>query len=150
VKFSDDSGRIDLMLLPEGGKFRLGLVEAKCLKAPDAEAKVIGQLLKYYACAISDLGTEGVERYRAYANEQMCAAHCERPTTPQHVCNGKNVKCLSRGIKLKPEDIALFVAIDGAPSKTLRRIITLLRDKHDLDIGILRVSNGRIKRIRCP
>jgi hypothetical protein len=56
VVFVPGRGRADVILLPANGLHRLVLIEVKRASASDAGDKVIGQLLKYYAHALT-LGT---------------------------------------------------------------------------------------------
>ena len=66
--WGDAGGAADLVIFPKSGRVRVAIVEAKRARAdafggrnPQAHAHVVGQLLKYYAAALS-LGTKGVQR----------------------------------------------------------------------------------------
>ncbi len=43
------------------------------------------------------------------------------------------------GRPLLPNEIALYVAMDGEPSDSLKRILTVLSVHHGLNIGVIRV-----------
>lgn len=62
-------GRVDVGLLPSKGPKKLVLVEAKSFNAPDAASKVVGQLLMYYAGALT-LGSKGVACLFAFAQDE--------------------------------------------------------------------------------
>ena len=56
-RVADTSGAVDVCLIPQSGPFRVVLGEAKAASAPDAGSKVVGQLLMYYAGALT-LGSQ--------------------------------------------------------------------------------------------
>ena len=47
------AGAVDVVLIPQDGPIRLVLVETKSTRAADAACKVVGQLLAYYAGALT-------------------------------------------------------------------------------------------------
>ena len=58
-RMGPDYGVADLVFLPQGGKHKLVIVEAKQASSADAKIKVVGQLLMYYAGAL-ELGLAGM------------------------------------------------------------------------------------------
>lgn len=146
VRFSPESGRADVVLLPKEGLHRIVLIEAKLSDADDAQDKVIGQLLKYYSQALR-LGVEGVELMRSYACGDREAACSNEITTPSKIAGGVSLETawaeLQKGRPLRPEEIALFVAFNGELSPILRQTITALDVHHDLRIGAIRVAGGK-------
>jgi len=94
VRMGRGFGEVDLMLLPRRGPHRLVLVEAKLGKSPDARAKVIGQLLWYYAGALA-LGTQGLNLLRQFASSTPLVARS---------ATRKGLKTLTGGIS--PPDLA--------------------------------------------
>ena len=65
-RMGPDYGVADLVFLPQGGKHKLVIVEAKQASSADAKIKVVGQLLMYYAGAL-ELGLAGVRLLKDYA-----------------------------------------------------------------------------------
>ena len=59
-------GVADLVILPQRGKHKLIIVEAKQASSADAKIKVLGQLLMYYAGAL-EFGLSGVRLMQQYA-----------------------------------------------------------------------------------
>ena len=148
VRFSAESGRVDIMLLPAEGLHRIVLIEAKRHSAADAPDKVVGQLLKYYAHALT-LGTRGVERYREYALANPNASQDNEKTTPHKVLGGLSGpevwQQLAEGRQLQPQEIGLYLAFDGHPSSVLKQIITVLDVHHNLRIGAIQVAHDRAR-----
>ena len=55
------------------------------------------------------------------------------------------------GTPVERDQIALYVATDGAPSNQILRAIELLAEHHNLQIGLIQVTGNKIKVIRpCP
>lgn len=141
-------GLVDLILLPQSGPTRLVLVEAKASDAPDAAAKVIGQLLMYYAGALM-LGSDGLAMLQAFARDNPERARGTTKISPKAITGGLSPgdrawNAMYHGPKLQPEDIALFVAFDGAPHPALVPMLQVLARHHDLQIRYCIVRNGQI------
>ena len=117
------SGKLDLLLLPSSGSRKVVLIECKRSNAPDADRKCIGQLLKYWAFALQ-LGDEGVTRLTNYAIHHSNDSQCTALTTPKKILNVTKEPTednpLRNGQKLQPEEIGLFIAIDGEPHVALK------------------------------
>ncbi len=141
------AGAVDIVLIPQDGPIRLVLVETKSARAADAACKVVGQLLAYYGGALT-FGLEGLNMLRQFASKFPALALTTERTSPQKViCNVQGVKTsnyrnnrcfelLMEGTRLRPNDIALFVALDDKPHKVLLPLLEMLRQKHDLYIGL--------------
>jgi hypothetical protein len=141
-------GLVDLILLPPAGPTRLVLVEANASSAPDAAAKVIGQLLMYYAGALM-LGEEGLAMLRSFARDNPERACSTSKISPKAVTGGLSPGDLAwdamyRGTKLRPDEIALFVAFDGEPHRAFVPTLQALAGHHGLPIGYCVVHNGSI------
>lgn len=151
IRVAPEAGRIDIMLFPVSGRHRLVLVEAKRYSAADAPSKVIGQLLMYYAGALS-LGMNGLDLLCKFAKEYPDEARGTNWISAQRVCGGigkeEAWERLQSGGKLLQEDIALLIAIDDKPRNSLCQVVSVLRD-HKLRIDIVVVKNGDIKKWRC-
>lgn len=144
------TGRVDLMLLPQAGPVRLVLVEAKAASAPDAASKVVGQILMYYAGALS-FGQRGVELLREFAVAHPERARSTAIISPKALTGIsppiKAFERLAEGKRLTPAQIALFVALDGSPHRGLEPTLAVLRDHHQLNIHCVVVNNREITRI---
>lgn len=156
-------GRVDVGLLPIDGPKKLVLVEAKCVKASDAASKVVGQLLMYYAGALT-LGWKGLACLRAFADKKcaLCLKGlvCRSPAADKKCARDTSKKALIRlaglgptdaaweklssGKLLSPHQLSLFIALDGEPSPILLAILKALQCSHDLPIGLVIVRNGHI------
>lgn len=142
-------GRADVLLLPASGLHRLVVIEVKRAAASDAGDKVIGQLLKYYAHALT-LGTKAVERFREYARDHQDHARSVDRKTPQSMFKALRastplMEILHEGRPLRPAEVALYVATDGEPSEPLKQILTILAIHHQLQIGAIRVDADTIR-----
>jgi hypothetical protein len=136
-------GVADVIFLPARGPHRLVIVEAKQAGAVDAKVNVVGQLLMYYAGALR-LGSHGIRLLRSFALEHARAARSLRP---------KSLKMLSRGISppdaawselckgrpLRPEQVALYVALDSEPGVALKGALAELARHHSLVVGVISV-----------
>ncbi len=139
-------GRLDVGLLPTSGPKKLVLVEAKSVKARDAASKVVGQLLMYYAGALT-LGVEGLGCLRSFAMNKSA-----RDTSKKSLIRLSGDKCrtevawasLSSGKLLLPRQLSLYIALDDKPHTFLREMLGALRRNHGLSIGLIIVRNGRI------
>ncbi len=147
VLFYRGSGFVDLVLLPKENKHRLVLVEAKHSTNAESGEKVIGQLLKYYAYALS-LGENSLSLLANFAENNIKVAYGTTKITPQKLCGGLHrdeaMPQMIEGKRLQSEEIGLFVAIDGKVEASLSLIVSTLREQHNLSIGIIQVSDDTI------
>lgn len=147
-RIAQPCGLVDLVLLPEAGPIRLVLVEAKASSAPDAAAKVIGQLMMYYAGALM-LGADGLAMLKSFAHDNAERARSTAKISPKALTGGLSPgdrawRAMYNGDKLRPEEIALFVALDGEPHRALVPTLAVLKRYHHLPVGYCIVRNGRI------
>ena len=149
-RLAKESGAVDVLLIPQGGPIRLALIETKVALAPDAACKVVGQLLMYYAGAL-ELGSQGIETLRNFAGHCADIAHHTKRISPQkvvrnvdgiHCTNDQAMELLRYGKSVTPEEIALFIALDGKPHHVLQPLLGNLRELHGLNIGLVVVRNG--------
>ena len=149
-RLADNSGAVDVVLFPQHGSIRLVLVEAKVSTAVDAGSKVIGQMLMYYVGALQ-LGLDGIELLRQFSSKFQDEALNTKRKSPQKVLlsvlgnrypNLDAMKLLTKGTRLKPKEIALFIAIDDQPRKTLQPLLQVLRKFHNIHIGLIVVPKG--------
>ena len=146
---SPNSGRLDLGLLPIDGSRELVLIEAKAASSADAAAKVIGQLLMYYAGALQ-LGAQGLACLRAYASAERTEACSTLKKSVLRFSGGIVPKAaawshVQGGQPLRPEQVALFLALDAEPPRALRPTLAVLQRQHGLQIGLIIVQNGQIR-----
>lgn len=148
------SGRLDVGLLPTSGPIRLVLVEAKAAAAADAASKVIGQLLMYYAGALL-LGSEGLAAIRTYASRYPEEARSNSKVSQVKLSGGVGPSAnawalLSRGERLEPDQLRMFVALDSDPHHALDPVRSSLFEHHGLAIGLVIVRNGKIEKVSPP
>ena len=146
-------GRVDVMLLPRDGLTKLVLVEAKYAAAPDAVSKVLGQLLMYYAGALT-IGSVGLDCYRRYAGEHRSEALSHAWTSPKALTGGITPSPaawahIESGEKIRPEEVALIVALSAPPHDALRHAIRALNEHHRLHVGIA-VADGTSLNLISP
>lgn len=136
-------GIVDLMLLPAKGPHRIVLVEAKLADSAEASAKVVGQLLLYYA-GVLHIGMRGLRMLRNFAESNSARARS---------CSPKLLKSLSGGIsppedawrefqkgkKIQPAQIGLFIALDGEAPQGLKSLLQNLAINHHLEVGVITV-----------
>jgi hypothetical protein len=138
------AGVVDLVLLPKKNTHRLVLVEAKHSANAESGEKVIGQLLKYYAYALS-LGENGLNLLTKFAKTNVVLARGVTKITPQALCGGIHrdlaMPQMEAGRPLQSEEIGLFVAVDNMVEQSLKKIVAALWDYHRLKIGIIQVSS---------
>jgi len=138
------AGVVDLVLLPKKNKHRLVLVEAKHSANAESGEKVIGQLLKYYAFALS-LGENGLNLLTKFAKTNVVLARGVTKITPQALCGGihrnQAMPQMEAGRRLRSEEIGLFVAVDNTVESSLTKIVFALRKYHRLNIGVIQVSS---------
>ena len=141
--FQPGAGAVDVAMFPTEGVHRLVLIEVTMAADRDSSDKVVGQLMKYYSHALL-LSIEGLERYREFALNDPAAARGKTRTNPTKVLGKPNDEAwceLKHGRRLRPKEIALFVAFNGDVSPVLRQIITVLHLHHNLRIGAIRVDD---------
>jgi hypothetical protein len=146
-------GRLDIGLLPVKGTKRLVLVEAKGAAAPDAAAKVVGQLLMYYAGALT-LGAEGLRCLRLFAENTTTACDTSKKSIVR-LSGGLSPtdaawERLQSGRPLSPDQVSLFIALDDEPHLFLRSMLETLHERHKLSIGMLIVKQGVIGKVTPP
>ena len=148
-------GIVDVMLLPETGPHRIVLVEAKQSSSVDAQAKVIGQLLMYYA-GVAHLGLQGLRYLREFARAHPKRARDVSPKLLRSLTGGISPPdaawaAMQRGRKLKPRQVALFVALDDRPTEGLKTTLSTLAEHHALDIGVVSVlARDKVEVWRAP
>lgn len=152
-RLADKSGAVDVVLLPQKGSTRLVLIETKVATAADANGKVVGQLLMYYGGALT-MGLDGIELLRQFSRNFQDEAHRIERKSPQKVLlkvsgklysNLKAMKRLTKGTRLTPKEIALFIAVDNKPHHTLQPLLQKLQKFHKIRIGLIVVQNGMPK-----
>jgi hypothetical protein len=146
-------GVVDLGLFPQNGPVRLVLVEAKAFDAHDAASKCVGQLMMYYAGALM-LGSDGLDALHSYARGDSDRAHSESRTSLRMLAKTKSNpeawEVMSGGQPVTPNQVRLFLALDGEPRQALEPILECLRDRHLLHIGLVLVRDGVIVRVVKP
>lgn len=158
--WGDAGGAADLVIFPARGRVRLAIVETKRARSdafgrrnPQAHAHVVGQLLKYYARALT-LGTKGV-RTAVRTLRKRGKARYWRLSLRQIVGarNGKDAaEILAAGRPLKPHEVRLHILLNkstGALERRLPRICRVLRRHHRLPIRVWYVvrRTRQIKRL---
>lgn len=122
------------------------LFEAKLATASDARYKVVGQILSYYGAAL-ELGENGIAYLRKYAGDDAGAAAETLKSVKKYTSvspPAEGWKAMREGTKLGPEEIKLFVALDGDPPHSLRLALDVLKNHHGLNIGLIVVRDGTI------
>lgn len=145
-RVAEPCGLVDVILLPREGPTQLVLVEAKASAAPDAAAKVVGQLLMYYAGALM-LGCDGIIRMRQFAEQQPERARSTTKISPKALTGGlspggKSWAAMYGGTKVRPDQVMLFVALDGEPHRAFAPTLRTLSLHHGLNIGDCVVRGG--------
>jgi hypothetical protein len=145
VLLSRGAGSADLILLPNGHQHRLVLVEAKRAASPEASGQVVGQLLRYYAGALT-LGADGLKILKKYAKADPDQACSVTKKFPQAMCGGvhrdKAFPMMEAGTKIDPASIGLVIALDGPARPNLKHMLRLLQERHQLDIHLVELNNG--------
>jgi hypothetical protein len=150
-RIGQPSGLVDIVLLPRVGPVDLVLVEAKAVTSSDATSKVIGQLLMYYAGALS-FGQNGLALLRRFAEKHADEAQGHKKISPKRLTGGLTPatsawKVLQDGPPLSPERIQLWVAFDQKPHDAFIDVVRVLRERHALHIGYCVVQNCRVSRV---
>jgi hypothetical protein len=143
-----------VVLLPLHGPVRLVLVEAKTAAAQDAASKVVGQLLMYYAGALM-LGSAGIRALREFAIKYPERARGTSWVSPKMLSGGvsppqKAFEVLYKGRRLTPQQVHLFVALDGDAHRGFEPTLQTLREHHGLPIGFVLVRGGKIEKVSRP
>jgi hypothetical protein len=138
-------GIADVVLLPPDGPHRMVIVEAKAEISKDAAGKVVGQLLVYYAAALM-LGEHGLSLMSEFARNEPETALNYGMVSLRMLSGGIRGPDLAweelqKGEKLKPSEIALFVALNCDSTGSLRASLSVLKKHHALSIGIIRVDD---------
>src|SRR5439155_11738381 len=104
---------VDVVLIPQDGPIRLVLVETKAARAANAACKVIGQLLMYYAGALT-FGLDGINVLREFARNFQNVALTIPRKSPQKVLhnvkgvlypNSRCLELLTNGTSLNPNEV---------------------------------------------
>jgi len=145
------TGCPDVILLPQSGPHRFVMVEAKASRAKDAASKVVGQLLMYYAGALT-LGSESLQLYVDYAVRNPDSARDTRRTSVTALQRGRGKgdggsADLLQGSPLRPEEIALFIAVESTPHPSLVPTLRTLNRFHDIRVGLVLVHDGHIEHL---
>jgi hypothetical protein len=152
-RVAEPCGLIDLILLPVTGRKRVVLIEAKASNAPDSASKVVGQLLMYYGGALM-LGSDGIEILRTFAEQHREKAIATTKISPKALTGGLTPAKqawdkMYRGTPIKPEEIQLFIALNGDPHRAFEHTLKALRC-HGLDIGYCIVRRSRVEVVMPP
>jgi len=147
-------GVADLVILPQRGKHKIVIVEAKQTTSPDAKIKVVGQLLMYYAGAL-ELGLRGVKLLRRYAVERHAQARSRQRTSLKALSGGVAPPRaawaeLRKGRRLRPDNIRLIAALDSEPGSALQHALSALAEHHRLDVGVVSVMGRNDVRLWTP
>jgi len=123
-RMGPDYGVADLVFLPQRGKHKLVIVEAKQASSADATIKVVGQLLMYYAGAL-ELGLAGVRVLKNYAAANSAYAASRHRSSVRAITGGVSSPevgwaALRKGRRLRPENIRLVAALDADPGVVLK------------------------------
>ena len=145
-RVAEPCGLVDLILLPIEGRTRLVLIEAKATAAQDASAKVVGQLLMYYAGALM-LGTEGLAFLRRYAEQHSERSRSTTKISPKALTGGLSPgptawAAMYAGTRIAPDQIQLFIALDGEPHRAFVPTLRVLSEHHGLLIHYCVVRDG--------
>jgi hypothetical protein len=151
VRIGPEQGQVDLALFPRIGKKKIVLVEVKRSTAEESKCKVVGQIIMYLTGAVQ-LSLAGIKCYRDYARSNPKKALATQKTSPKQVTGAESVneawKALCKGAKVRPDQIALYIATDGPPRPQVKAAIDLLADHYGLHIGFLQVSKHGVEIIR--
>jgi hypothetical protein len=136
-------GVADLVILPQRGKHKLIIVEAKQASSADAKIKVLGQLLMYYAGALQ-FGLSGVRLLQQYAVKRHAHARSHHKSSLKAISGGVTPPeaawaRLQKGRRLRPDNIRLIAALDSEPGSTLKHAIAALGEHHGLAVDVVSV-----------
>lgn len=136
-------GIVDVMILPLRGPHRVVLVEAKLVNSVDVYAKVTGQLLLYYA-GVLQIGARGIRMLRNFASMYPTHARSTKPKLLKTLSGGISPpdeawREFQKGRKIRPDQVGLFIAVNGAPPFGLKSSLEVLGKNHGLKIGVVSV-----------
>jgi hypothetical protein len=141
ISLGDQGGYVDLALCPRSSP-SIVLIEAKRSGNPGSAADVVGQLLKYYTHALA-LGSEGIDVLRKQAVRWGCDDRPSRLLSLKWLFDAPSLEeaqvRASAGKALRPQDVALVVAVDAVAPKfepRLFRAVEALEKHHGLCIGV--------------
>lgn len=148
VRIGPEQGQVDLALFPRIGKKKIVLVEVKRSTAEDAKCKVVGQIIMYLTGALQ-LSQTGIKCFRDYARNSPDKALGTQRTSPKQVAGSSSAKeaweILCKGAKVRPDQIALYIATDGPPRPQVEIAVDLLSKRYGLHIGLIQVSKRGIE-----
>lgn len=136
-------GVADLVILPQRGRHKVVLVEAKQATSADARIKVLGQLMMYYAGALH-WGLGGVRQLQKYAVEDYGSARSTSKSSLKAISGGVTPPeaawaRLQKGRKLTPANIRLVTALDTLPGPAMKQSLETLARHHGLQIDVVSV-----------
>ena len=159
MRLSQYSGRIDVVLLPKTGPRRLVLIEMKEAGAEEAAAKVIGQLLMYYA-GVLNFSYKGLKLIRTRLESGQFDPRAKGMKSPKQLAGansaleGWELLQTPQKKRVKPAEVELFIAVNGTPRDSLTDAVDMLHQAYKLKIKIInvRINNGKgvIKEVRPP
>jgi hypothetical protein len=144
-KWGDAAGTSDVVIFPKTGP-AIAIVEVKRAVSDEANALVLGQLLKYYARALR-MGLDGIHEIVAALEQRRQTQHGACSAAKLWRCSEAeaNERC-RRGRALGPGDVALHIVVDEAPTRMRLRLVRTcraLRDHHRLAVGLWRLNRSR-------
>jgi hypothetical protein len=118
---------------------------------PKYASKVLGQLLMYYAGALT-FGSVGVKALRQFAEDHAEEARGYGKISPKELTGGLTPpaaawKALGKGKKLSSERIHLYVAFDEAPHRAFLEVVGVMKKYHNLNVGYCVVRNRVIEHV---
>jgi hypothetical protein len=133
-------GIVDLLLLPTSGPQKVVLIEVKCGSNLEGQAKVVGQLLLYYA-GVLKIGTLGLELMRNFARLRREDALSEGMSSLKMLSGGKTPPdaawaALQEGDRISRDQVHLFIGLDVPPSQQLCDTLSVVRQP-GLQIGVV-------------
>lgn len=144
-KWGDAAGISDAVIFPKTGP-HIAIIEVKRAVSDEANALVVGQVLKYYARALR-MGSDGIA--------DLLDALRQRGAGLYDACSPKSLwgcsesdadlRCAA-GRRLTPDDIALHIVVDDAPQRMQLRLVRTcytLRRHHQLTIRVWRLNSRR-------
>ncbi len=153
-RMGPDHGVADLVILPQNGRHKLVIVEAKRVSSVDAKIKVVGQLLMYYAGAL-EFGLQGVRLLQRYAVEHQAYAQSQHRSSLKAISGGLEPAeaawaALQKGRRLRPDNIRLVAALDSDPGIVLKQALIALGEHHGLEVGVISIAGKNNLRLWRP
>jgi len=153
-RMGPDHGVADLVILPQDGRHKLVIVEAKQVSSVDAKIKVVGQLLMYYAGAL-ELGLQGVRLLQRYAVDHHRYARSQHRSSLKAISGGLAPAeaawaALRKGRRLRPDNIRLVAALDSDPGIVLKQALSALGEHHGLEVGVITIAGRNKLRLWMP